>query len=161
MRWEINEHTLYGINCFTELLISWIVTNSLQIPTYIYNELLLVCTHIFMKSFRYICINVLCLYAINNWVCGLDATFIEGFIHPFPGVAYMRRWTGSSLVQVMACRLFVPTHYLNQFCFIVILTPQNKFQWNLDENSIPFIQENAFEIVLRQNGGHFCPSGDE
>ena len=29
------------------------------------------------------------------------------------------------------------------------------FQWNLNLNSIIFIQENAFENVICQNGGHF------
>ena len=31
---------------------------------------------------------------------------------------------------------------------------RNKFQWNLNLNSIIFIQENAFENVVCQNGGH-------
>ena len=46
-------------------------------------------------------------------------------------------------------------HYLKQCCFIVNCTPGNKFQWNLNQNSVIFIQENAFEIVVCQNGGHF------
>ena len=72
-----------------------------------------------------------------------------------PNAAYMLQWTGSALVQVMGCRLFGPSHYLNQYWFIVNWTPGNKFQWNSDRNSIVFIQENASEIVVCQNGGHF------
>ena len=34
-------------------------------------------------------------------------------------------------------------------------TNRNKFHWNLNQNSIIFIQENAFENVVCQNGGHF------
>ena len=70
--------------------------------------------------------------------------------HPFisspPGAAYMRQWTGSSLVQVMACRL-------NQFWFIVNGILANKF--HLNRNSIIFVQENAFENAVCQNSGHF------
>ena len=31
----------------------------------------------------------------------------------------------------------------------------NEFQWNSNRNSVIFIQENAFEIVICQNDGHF------
>ena len=40
-----------------------------------------------------------------------------------------------------------------QCCFIVNWTPKNNFQWNSKWNSIIFIQENTFEIVVCQNGG--------
>ena len=43
-----------------------------------------------------------------------------------PNDAYMRRWTGSSLVQIMACRL--PSHHLNQCWNIVNWTFRNKLQ---------------------------------
>ena len=33
--------------------------------------------------------------------------------------------------------------------------PGNKLQWNLNWNSIIFIQENEFQNVVCQNGGHF------
>ena len=46
-----------------------------------------------------------------------------------------------------------PSHYLNQW------TPAIKFDWNLNLNSIIFIQENVFGNVC-QNGGHFV-HGDE
>ena len=51
--------------------------------------------------------------------------------------AYMRHWTGSSLVQV------TPSHYLNQYWLIVNWTPGSIIKWNLNRNSIIFIQENA------------------
>ena len=69
--------------------------------------------------------------------------------------AYMRRWTGSALVQIMACGLVGAKPYLNQCSNIVYWTPGNKFPWNSNRNSIILIQENAFEIVVCQNGGHF------
>ena len=55
----------------------------------------------------------------------------------------MRQWIGSSLVQVMACRLFgakpLPEPILEQ----------------VSVNFVIFIQENAFANVVCQNGGHF------
>ena len=34
-------------------------------------------------------------------------------------------------------------------------------QWNIDQNKNVFIHENAFEIVVCQNGCHFVKGGDE
>ena len=59
---------------------------------------------------------------------------------PLYSATYIRQWTGSALVQIMACRLFgLPGTNLVKF----------------ERNSINLIQENAFEIVLCQNGDHF------
>ena len=71
-----------------------------------------------------------------------------------PSAAYMHQWTKSALVQVMACRLL--SHYLNQCWLIVNWTLGKKFMWNTYRNFITFIQENASEIVVCQNGGHFA-----
>ena len=38
--------------------------------------------------------------------------------------------------------------------------PENKFQWNSNQNYIISIQENAYENVVCQIGGHFV-QGDE
>ena len=38
-----------------------------------------------------------------------------------PSAAYMHQCIWSALVQIMACRLLAPTHYLNQWWFIVNL----------------------------------------
>ena len=48
-----------------------------------------------------------------------------------------------------------PSHYLNQCWSIVIWTPGNKFQWNLNRNFRIFIQENSTKNAVSQNGGHF------
>ena len=56
------------------------------------------------------------------------------------------------------CNLFAcpaSSHYLNQCWLIVNWTPGNNFQCNLNRNHIVLIQENTFEIVVCQNGGHF------
>ena len=47
-----------------------------------------------------------------------------------PGDAYVRHWTGSSLVHVMACRLFAPIHYVNQWWLFFDWTIANKVQYN-------------------------------
>ena len=43
-----------------------------------------------------------------------------------------------------------PSHYLNQCRYIVNWTLGNKLQWNLNRNANIFIQENAFETVVRK-----------
>ena len=65
-----------------------------------------------------------------------------------PSAAYMRRWTGSALAQVMACRLMAPSHYLNQCWHIVNWTLRSKLQWNFNRNSNIFIEENTIENVI-------------
>ena len=65
-----------------------------------------------------------------------------------PSAAYMRRWIKSVLVQIMACRLSAPSHYLNQCWVIVNWTLGNKFQWNFNQNTKLFIHENASENVV-------------
>ena len=74
-----------------------------------------------------------------------------------PSAAYMHQWTGSALVQVMACRLFgakpLPEPMLT-YC-------QLEF-WSLNWNSVIFIQENAFKnVVWQAEWRPFCPGGDE
>ena len=41
-----------------------------------------------------------------------------------------------------------PSHYMNQCWYIVNWTLRKKFQWNFNQNSKSFIQENAFESVV-------------
>ena len=60
----------------------------------------------------------------------------------------MHQWTGWALDQVMACRQFGAKPYITW-------TNGNKFQWNLNQNFIISIQENAFENVVCQNGGEY------
>ena len=78
----------------------------------------------------------------------------EQFNSSSPSAEYMHQWTGSALVQVMACRQF-GTKPLPEPMLAVNSTPGNKLQWNSYWNSIIFFQENSFEIVICQNGSHF------
>ena len=74
---------------------------------------------------------------------------VVGELTPLPSASYMCQWTGSASVQVMACRLFgakpLPVPMV-AYCQLD--------SWKY-RNSIIFIEGNAFEIVVDQNGGHF------
>ena len=52
----------------------------------------------------------------------------------------------AAYVVVAACS--VPSHYLYQYWISVDWTLVNKFQWNLNRNSIIFIKANSFEKVV-------------
>ena len=82
-----------------------------------------------------------------------DSTLVGGqfvrFDHVnslWPGDAYMRQSSISSLIQIMACRL--AGHYLNQCWSIIKWTLRNKFQWHFIRNSNIFIQGNVVENVV-------------
>ena len=53
-----------------------------------------------------------------------------------------------SLVQIMACRLVAPSHYLNQCCKSVNWSLSNNLQWNFNWKSYIFVQVNAIENVV-------------
>ena len=64
--------------------------------------------------------------------------------------------SGSALAQIMACRLFGASYYLNQCWNIVNWTLRNKLQLIFNQNTKLFIHENAFEnIVCEINCDHF------
>ena len=48
----------------------------------------------------------------------------------------------------MACRLVAPSHYLNQCWNIVNFSVRNKLQWNVNQNTYIFSQENIFENAI-------------
>ena len=81
---------------------------------------------------------MLCLYNYHT-VCITNSS-------PPPCAAYMHRWTGSVLVQIMACS--VPNHYLNQCWLIVNWALRNTLQWNSNWNRKLFIHENVLENVV-------------
>ena len=58
---------------------------------------------------------------------------------------WLRKW-------LVACS--APSHSLNQCGRIVNWSLGNIFQWNLNPNYIIFIQEDAIENIVCQNGGH-------
>ena len=47
-----------------------------------------------------------------------------------PSAAYMHQWTGSALVQIVACCLMAPSHYLNQ-CWLI----SSEVQWHSSEDN--------------------------
>ena len=61
-----------------------------------------------------------------------------------PSAPHLRQWTGSTLVQIMACRLSAPSHYLDQCWNIFNWTLRNKLKWNLNQNTKLSIHEITF-----------------
>ena len=73
--------------------------------------------------------------------------------------AQVPQWTWSSLVQIMVCCLPVPSHNLNQWWLIVDWTLKNKLQWDLNQSTTHFIQENELEnAICLQNAICVCPN---
>ena len=68
--------------------------------------------------------------------------------------AYMRRWIGSALLQILVCRLFGTKPLSEQtFRYSQELSPgplvyRNKLQWNFNQNRKLFIQGNASEYSM-------------
>ena len=68
--------------------------------------------------------------------------------------AYMRRWIGSALLQIMVCRLFGTKPLSEQtFRSSQVLSPgplvyMNNLQWNFNQNWKLFIHENASEYIV-------------
>ena len=85
--------------------------------------------------------------------------FLQNYWVPIPLVLhiYMSQWTRSALIEIMAYRLFVPSHYLNQYWFIFI-----GLLW-ANVSVILFIkQHSSFMKISKciwncrlQNDGHF------
>ena len=90
-------------------------------------------------------------YLNHWWAKSLTQYVSQGLIQVNsspPSAAYMRQETGSVLVQVMACRLTAPSHYLSQYWLNVNWTLRNKLHWYFNRHSIIFIEEFTFENVV-------------
>ena len=72
-----------------------------------------------------------------------------------PSAAYIHQWTRSALVQVTACRQTSDKPLPEPMLTYCELDSWLQIQWKSNRNSIIFIQENAFEIVVCQSGIHF------
>ena len=78
-----------------------------------------------------------------------------------PSVAFLRQGSRSALVQVMACRPFGAKPLPEPMLAYSQLNPGNKFQYKSNRNSIIFIPENAFEIVVCPKVAAILSRGDE
>ena len=65
-----------------------------------------------------------------------------------PSATYMCQWIASSLVQIMACRLFSAKPLPEPMMTYCQLEPSNKLQWNWDQNTKLFIHKNTFENFI-------------
>ena len=59
---------------------------------------------------------------------------------------YMLQWIRPSFVQIITCWLFMSLH--EPLLTIATHTLQNQLWWNLNQNSIILIHENAFENAI-------------
>ena len=73
---------------------------------------------------------------------------------PPHSAAYVRRWIGSALLQIMVCRLFGTKPLSGQtFRYSEELSPgplvyRNTLQWNFNQNRKLFIHGNASEFIV-------------
>ena len=65
-----------------------------------------------------------------------------------PNDAYIRLQTNHHWFRQWPVAFPTPSHYLNQCWNIGNWTLRNKLQWNTNQNSCIFIQENAYENVM-------------
>ena len=80
-----------------------------------------------------------------------------------PNATYMRPGTGASLFQIMACRLFGAKSLLESMPVKrPVYSQLDSWEYILlkfESEFIIFVQENAVENVVCQNGGHFVTRG--
>ena len=57
-------------------------------------------------------------------------------------------WRHCNVIYISSVACSVPSHYLNQWCVISNWTLGNKFQWNVNQNTKIFVQENSFGSVV-------------
>ena len=76
--------------------------------------------------------------------CGfqIGAAYSVAFNSSPPSYTYMRQWIGSTLVQIMACRLFGAKPLYEPMLGYCQLDPIRP-QWNLNQNTKLFIHETA------------------
>ena len=79
-------------------------------------------------------------------ICHIQPLFTHSFILSF--ILLLDHSTMCNTFKQMV-GWSTPSHYLDQCWNIVNLTLRNKLQWNFKQNSYIFIQENAFENVVR------------
>ena len=91
------------------------------------------------------------LYSLDTFFLQISKAFLIGVTH-FQSI-FLTHWGRVTHICVSKLTTIVwsaPSHYLNQWWDIVNSNLGNKFQWFLKRNSSIFIQENAFENVVRK-----------
>ena len=86
-------------------------------------------------------------YISTKWLCGMlcfSIVSIGTYMAQNSRILIVISWTA-------------PSHYLNQCWNIVNWAPRNKLQWTLNRNSYIFIQEHAFENVVRKTTAILSP----
>ena len=89
------------------------------------------------------------LNSLIPWRCTQSGHRILSVNSSPPSAAYMRQWIGSVLVEVMSCRLLGGQAITSTNATLLSIGLfGNKFQWNMNQNSLFFIHENSFENVI-------------
>ena len=112
-------------------------TSSSILPEYLFmsDKHQLKCSKYFVTSSpKYLKFSI--LRSISREPCGMSIILIHRFTHIYKVNHHWSCWATN--------------HILNQCWLIVNWTPRNKFQWNLKQYAIKFIQNRRCE-----NGGHF------
>ena len=135
-----------------EIMVTWI--SLIHLP----NPVLLILLGLSQENWQYE-VKKSCWYSeVSRWFSQFLGNGIPvNKVNSSPSsAAYIRRWTRSALVQVMAWRLF-GTKLLPYCQFGSREQISVKFEFEFYH----FHLKNAFEIVVCQDGGHFVQGGDE
>ena len=124
-------------------------------------SLLLVISHITYIS-QYLLLQTYFQYEIKSDICNSMKWFQEiiSLCHSVvnsssPCAAYIHQWSGSTLVQVLACRLYGAKPLPEPMLAYCQLDSWEQISVKFESEFYYFIQENAFEIVVCHNCGHF------
>ena len=87
--------------------------------------------------------------------CGIHPRAISWVNSSSPSAAYMRQWSGSALVQVMACCLFGTKPLPEPMLVYCHLDSWEHTSVKFESELYHFHSKNAVEIVVCQNDSHF------
>ena len=84
----------------------------------------------------------------------LHCQLSSALTHIPTSAVYMRQWTGSALVQIMACRLFGAKSLSKPMLDNWAL--RNKLPWTFNQNTKLFVYENASEHIVSETAAILC-----
>ena len=102
--------------------------------------------------------SVVALYSTMSWwqLLYFEMQIGDGSINSTPPIAaYMRKWSESALVQIMACRLFSPKP-LSKPMLGYYQLDRNKLQWNFHQNASENIVCEMPAILSRGRWVNIC-----
>ena len=99
------------------------------------------------------------IFIVNIMPAEVQACMGADLPQAFPGIFWFQRQKGLTLPSTVSepgqhwfeqwiVAYSVPSHYLNQWWFIVNWTLRNELRWNFNQNIIFFIHKNASESIV-------------